>query len=355
MVRRAVFFWLLLGYVSGLQAGVCQAGARQDLTEKQFVCPFPDMATDVLPLTYAQIMENNTPVYAQPQDEAAGVPPVRFTRRGFMWVSLSDPLPVTVDGQRWYKINEREYMRADKLRLAKPSGFQGVMVPREFDKKFAWMIFHTRVSPGPGVEPVEEEDPAVVPARSLVIIQEIQEVEQRKWCRIGTGGWVPLGRIAMVIPRHRPEGVGGAERWIEVNLTEQTLSAYEGDRLIFATMVSSGDERFPTIKGLFRIWAKVEIGKMSGGEDDSDRYFVEDVPWHMYFYKSYGLHTSYWHDFFGLPNSHGCVNLAPKDALWLFEWTRPKISRGKKNWQESTPADPGTWVWVHETPVAMGE
>jgi len=350
---RAVFFWLFLGVVFCLPPGLCRAGGEADLTEKQFVCPFPDMTTDVLPLTYAQVREDAVPVYAQPQDEGAGISPVRITRTGFIWVSLSEPRPVMVAGQGWYKINEREYMRADKLRLAKPSGFQGVMVPSNFYKKFAWMIFPTRVSPGPGVPPVEEEDPAVVPARSLVIVHEIREAEQRKWCRIGTGVWVPYGRLAMVTRSGRPEGVGEAERWIEVNISEQTLSAYEGDQLIFATMISSGDDRFPTIKGLFRIWAKVRLGKMSGGEDDSDRYYVEDVPWHMYFYKSYGLHASYWHDFFGLPNSHGCVNLAPKDALWLFEWTRPRANKG--NWQEATQADPGTWVWVHETPVAPGK
>ncbi|MHB1185514.1 MAG: L,D-transpeptidase [Desulfobulbia bacterium] len=353
MVRRAVFLWLGLGIFFGFQAELCRAGTEEDLTEKQFVCPFPERTGDVLSLTYAQILGDAVPVYGQPQDELAGVAPVRVTRPGFMWVSLSDTQPIMVDDQGWYKINEREYLRADKLRLAKPSNFQGVLVPRDFDKKFAWMIFHTRVSPGPGVPPVEEEDPAVVPARSLVIVHETREVEQRKWCRIGTGVWVPYNRLAMVIPALRPQEVGESERWIEVNLTEQTLSAYEGDRLIFATLVSSGDERFPTIKGLFRIWAKVRIGKMSGGEGDADRYYVEDVPWHMYFHQSYGLHTSYWHDFFGLPNSHGCVNLAPKDALWLFEWTRPKASRG--NWQEATKGDPGTWVWVHETPVAMGE
>ncbi len=352
-MRSAVFFWLGLGIFFGYQAEPCRGGTEEGLTEKQFVCPFPERTGEVLSLTYAQILGDAVPVYGQPQDERAGVAPVRVTRPGFMWVSLSETQPIMVDGQGWYKINEREYLRADKLRLAKPSGFQGVLVPRDFDKKFAWMIFHTRVSQGPGVPPVEEEDPAVVPARSLVIVHETREVEQRKWCRIGTGVWVPYSRLAMVVPALRPEEVGASERWIEVNLTEQTLSAYEGDRLVFATLVSSGDERFPTVKGLFRIWAKVRIGKMSGGEGDEDRYYVEDVPWHMYFHQSYGLHTSYWHDFFGLPNSHGCVNLAPKDALWLFEWTRPKASKG--NWQEATKGDPGTWVWVHETPVAMGE
>lgn len=352
-MRKAVFLWLCMGIVFCLRAELCLAQGGEDHPEKQFVCPFPDTTTDVLSLTYAQIKEDSVPVYAQPQDEASGILPVRYSRKGFMWVSLSDTRPIMVDGQGWYKINEKEYMREDKLKIGKPSGFQGVMVPQDFGKRFAWMIFHTRVSPGPGMAPIEEEDPAVVPARSLVIIHEIREVDQRKWCRIGTGVWVPYGRLAMVIPSSRPEGVEEGERWIEVNLTEQTLSAYEGDQLVFATLVSSGDESFPTIKGLFRIWAKVRIGKMSGGEDDSDRYYVEDVPWHMYFYKSYGLHTSYWHDFFGLPNSHGCVNLAPKDALWLFEWTSPKKSKG--NWQEATRSDPGTWVWVHETPVAMGE
>ena len=340
-----------MGCISAFQPGMCLAG--EDLAEKPLVGPFPEMTTEVLPLTYAQVIENSAPVYAQPQDEAAGVLPVRITINGFVWVSLSDPSPIMVDGQDWYKINEREYMRADKLRPAKPSGFQGVMVPREFAGKFAWMIFNTRVSPGPGEPPGEDGDSILVSARSLVTVYEIRKIDQRKWCRIGDGVWVPLQRLAMVALSNRPEGVGEEERWIEVNLIEQTLSAYEGDQLIFATLISSGDERFPTIKGLFRIWAKVKTGKMSGGEDDSDRYHVEDVPWQIYFYNSYGMHASYWHDFFGLPNSHGCVNLAPKDALWLFEWTRPKSSKG--NWKEATQADPGTWVWVHENPVAMDE
>lgn len=351
-MRGFLFLCLLAGCVSAFQAGTCRAG--EELAEKQFLCPLPETAADILPLTYAQVREDSVPVYARPQDEAAGVPPVRFTINGFMWVSLHDPLPVAANGQDWYRINEREYIRADKLRPARPSGFRGVTVPQGFAGRFAWMIFPTPVSLDPGEPAAEyEEDSAVVPARSLVLVHEIREVDRRKWCRIGAGVWVPHQRLAMVIPGNRPEGVGRAERWIEVNLSEQTLSAYEGDQLVFATLISSGDARFPTIEGLFRIRAKVRLGKMSGGEDDSDRYHVEDVPWQMYFYDSYGMHASYWHDFFGLPNSHGCVNLAPGDALWLFEWTRPKS--GKGNWQAATRADPGTWVWVHENPLAMDE
>jgi len=335
-------------------AGGCQdelaSSEGGEFTVKQFVCPFQDMEANILPVSYAKVTDYPVPVYRRPEDEGRGVAPVRITGDGFIWVSLSDPRPVLVDGQEWYKINEGEYVRAEYLSIREPSGFQGVMVPRDFNKKFAWMIFHTRVSNEPGQPPAEEEDPAVVPRRALVIIHEIKEINKVKWCRIGTGAWVPYRRLGMVSLNRRPEGVRADERWIEVNLTEQTLSAYEGDRLVFATLISSGDERFPTEKGLFRLWMKVGNGKMSGGEDDSDRYFVEDVPWHMYFYKSFGIHTAYWHDFFGLPNSHGCVNVSPKDALWLFEWTSPQ---SRSNWQKASQADPGTWVWVHETPVTV--
>ena len=321
-----------------------------ELTHRQFVCPVVETAANVLPTAYAQLREEPVPVYGRPQDEGNGVAPVRITKRGYNWVSLSDPQPIAVNGQNWYRINEGEYVRAEYLRIGTPSTFQGVMVPQDFHKRFAWMIFHTQVSNAPGEQPALEEDPAVVPARTLVIIHEIKEVEDTKWCRIGTGVWVPYRRLAMVTPTGRPEGIKPGERWSDVNLAEQTLAAYEGDRLVFATLSSSGDERFPTISGIFRIWMKVRSGKMSGGDGDADRYYVEDVPWNQYFYRSYALHAAYWHDYFGLPNSHGCVNISPKDALWLFEWTNPV---SKSNWQAASQADPGTWVWVHNTPPPL--
>lgn len=116
--------------------------------------------------------------------------------------------------------------------------------------------------------------------------------------------------------------------------------------MVFTTLISSGDKDFPTIQGLFRIWAKVKKGKMSGGRKNSEYYYLEDVPWQMYFYQSYALHTSYWHDYFGLPTSHGCVNMSPKDAKWLFDWSGPR-TKGE-NWTTADKNNPGTWVWIHE-------
>jgi len=348
MFKLRPYFLALIVFLLSLASFSASSG--DETPAYLFLSRLPSPADGrALSLTYGQVLDGPAPVYARPQDEAAGLPPVRLTGHGQVWVSLSEPEPVLVDGLEWYKINENEYLRADRLKKASPSDFSGGLVPDGFPGRFAWVLFATPLSSGPGL-PVDENQPEV-PARSMVMVYEIKEAEGRIWCRIGPEAWVPHQRLAMVTSRERPVEVGETERWLEVNLSEQTLAAYEGNRLIFATMISSGDARFPTIRGLFRIWAKVGLAKMSGGEDDGDPYLVEDVPWQMYFHRSYALHASYWHDFFGLPNSHGCVNLSPKDAAWLFTWTKPK-SRGGK-WQKASPADPGTWVLVHEEPVAV--
>lgn len=109
------------------------------------------------------------------------------------------------------------------------------------------------------------------------------------------------------------------ERWIDVDLSRQVLTAYEGRRSVFRTLVSSGLPQFPTVAGTFSIYVKYESADMSGGAGD-DEYFLPAVPYVMYFYGNYGLHGTYWHHNFGQPMSHGCVNLYTPDAEWLFNW-----------------------------------
>jgi lipoprotein-anchoring transpeptidase ErfK/SrfK len=114
---------------------------------------------------------------------------------------------------------------------------------------------------------------------------------------------------------HRPEGVGKNERWIDVDLSKQRSFAYQGDELIEKFIVSTGTSKTPTISGQFKIYVKYRYANMRG-----DDYFLEDVPHVMYFYKSYGIHGTYWHNNFGVPMSHGCINLKKNDAKWLYNW-----------------------------------
>jgi lipoprotein-anchoring transpeptidase ErfK/SrfK len=118
----------------------------------------------------------------------------------------------------------------------------------------------------------------------------------------------------------RPEGVAAGERWINVNLSTQTLTAYEGDQPVFTTAISSGKATHPTVTGLFRVWLRYEKQTMNGYLLGYD-YYIENVPYVMYFYRDYALHGAYWHNSFGVPMSHGCVNLSPDDAAWLYQWS----------------------------------
>jgi lipoprotein-anchoring transpeptidase ErfK/SrfK len=117
-------------------------------------------------------------------------------------------------------------------------------------------------------------------------------------------------------PTARPQPpVGNGERWIEVNLSEQRLYAWEGDVLLDSFLVSTGTWATPTVTGTFSIWNKTPIQAMSG-----PGYYLPNVPYVMYFYKDYGIHGTYWHNNFGTPMSHGCVNMTIPDAEWLYNW-----------------------------------
>lgn len=105
------------------------------------------------------------------------------------------------------------------------------------------------------------------------------------------------------------------DRWIEINLTTQRLLAWEGGKNVYAVIVSTGKKTTPTHPGLFNIKEKRPIDRMRG-----DGYDVPNVPYAMYYHGGYAIHGAYWHNSFGTPVSHGCTNVAPDHAQWLFEW-----------------------------------
>ncbi len=118
--------------------------------------------------------------------------------------------------------------------------------------------------------------------------------------------------------RVAPPGVSDeikSGRWVEVSLSKQELVAWEGENPVFTSRVSTGVPAHPTVLGTFRIYTKIRAQAMSG-----PGYYLPNVPYVMYFYDSYGLHGTYWHNNFGHPMSHGCVNLPTPAAAWLYDW-----------------------------------
>ncbi len=114
---------------------------------------------------------------------------------------------------------------------------------------------------------------------------------------------------------------------------------------IYATLISSGTRKNPTPTGIYRIWIKFSETSMSGRMGESDAYSVATVPWTQFFYDDFALHTAYWHDYFGQQRSHGCINLSPRDARFLYFWSDPQVPPG---WSMGNASDatPGSMVRI---------
>jgi len=166
-------------------------------------------------------------------------------------------------------------------------------------------------------EPAQTELPASVFTEEATIIPEATEEPGQMMMDIvqdtPTSQYIPLPTSAA--PKPAVASSGNGTRWIDVDLTNQRTYAYEGDTIVNSFIVSTGTWLTPTVTGQFHVYVKYRSNKMSG-----PGYYLPDVPYIMYFYGSYGLHGTYWHNNFGTPMSHGCVNLTIADAAWLYNW-----------------------------------
>jgi hypothetical protein len=148
----------------------------------------------------------------------------------------------------------------------------------------------------------------------------------------------------------RPGWATPGRTWIDISILRQSLVAYEGERPVYVTLVSTGAdglgdpaETHSTIRGQFLIHTKHITATMSGDEL-GDEFDLRDVPYVQYFTEGYALHAVYWHESFGRPRSHGCINLSPIDARWLFQWTDPPVPEG---WHGAMSLREGTLVYIH--------
>ena len=179
-------------------------------------------------------------------------------------------------------------------------------------------------------------------------------IDNREYYETTDGGWMRDLDGTTTAPGPPPPGLLPGEKWIDVSLSTQTLVAFEGDKPVFATIISSGkhddedktkDHR--TKMGSFRIREKHVAATMDADSSTDGPYSIQDVPWIMYFDGSYALHGAFWHVGFGHERSHGCINMMPHDARVLFGWVGPTLPEG---WHgvRATGDNPGTRVVVHD-------
>ncbi len=307
--------------------------ASEDTPEASSPFETPDEREDTLfgRRVYGRLADNAN-VYSQPTRASAIV---RNVGDGYLFATVNR-WSNNAAGETWYEINYGEYVHEDDIALVETSEFQGVEVTQQPERPFGWVVREIT----PSSEPDGEPNTLFAKLTRYDFVQIYNTVlgeDDWIWYDIGNGRWVKQTYFSIVDVSPRPEGVGENEYWTEVDLYEQTFAAYEGDRMVYATVISSGLNRFPTREGLFQVWERLDEYKMSGAEGREDYYFLEDIPSIMYFDKLIGaaLHGTYWHDRYGYKQSHGCVNMTIKDAEWVYAWSAP----------ENAPND--LWVWVH--------
>lgn len=271
-----------------------------------------DSALGALRYQYAEVIHEAARVYVSLQDAAAAS--ANFGYLPHYPACVAYTTTQQVDGRTFYLTN-LGWMAGEDLRPITPSPFSGILLTRPVDFRFGWVLTDT-----------QSVNTAGAPLRDYRRYQIIHEVpaadEKPGYIAIGADEWLPEATVALVDPAV-PSEASDLCRFIYVNLDEQTLAVYdEACRLIFATLISSGQNPQWTFPGRFSILYKIEYSTITPPEGSVSEYYLEGVPYFMTYYGDLGFHAAYYHDDFGAPVSHGCINLAPADARWLYDWAR---------------------------------
>lgn len=290
----------------------------------------PDPGLNDLPYLYYKINPTGTQLYPSLEAAINKQGANRIIPRGRTLYVVYYQVVDTGKGV-YFQLPSGEWMPGDGSRISVPV-FQGLEFQSTPKNGFGWVLTDVGVKREPNFLSYNR------PIRSLtrfnlVQVYSVQNIEGIEWYLIGPEEWVEARMVAVVFPNTTPpDGITNG-RWIDVNLAEQTLAVYDNRQLIFATIISTGIAPFWTRPGLFPIYKKKALENMSGSfeADRSDYYYLENVPWTMYFDKARALHGTYWHTYFGYPQSHGCVNLSAGDSHWIFNWAKE-----------------GDWVYVHD-------
>jgi hypothetical protein len=249
-------------------------------------------------------------------------------------------------------VDEAPYMKTDHglieaARLARfwPSDFAGIVVKdgSTLAMPFGWVFFE-RGARKPPILPTP--DPKGEPVRTAVRREIVSVLEERDgFVRIGDGEWIERKYVRIARLAEPPSGVSDADQWVDVDRDEQVLVAYRGRTPVFSTLVSTGGKK-PTPLATYRVRAKAATTSMDGDPTVPNRYEVSAVPWAVRFGEGLFIHGVYWHDGFGGPRSHGCVNVSPKDAAFFYDWIGPAVPEG---WSEvEVPAGSGPIVRIRD-------
>jgi hypothetical protein len=263
------------------------------------------------------------------------------------------------NGRSWYKTTKGLVAPSDRMWQASGSSFKGVELDGATYKLPLGWVYGSNKSAGTYVIDVDAK--TIKNAKSIdrfvaiPLTGKYVELQGKEYAELTDGTYIKKSQVRITEPGPPPQGLAENERYLDVDLSSQTLVAFEGGRAVYATLISSGrfsknkDKDHSTPTGEWRVREKHVTTTMDGdGTAAGDLpYSIEDVPFVQYYHRSYALHAAFWHSNFGVQMSHGCVNLAPLDAKWLFFFTGPHLPEGFHGvW--SNESAPGSRIVVHD-------
>ncbi len=263
------------------------------------------------------------------------------------------------NGRSWYKTTKGLVAPSDRMWQASGSSFKGVELDgATYKLPLAWVYGGNKSA---GTYTIDPDAKTIKNAKTIERFVAIPltgkylEFQGKEYAELSDGTYIKKSQVRITDPGPAPQGLAEGERYIDVDLSSQTLVAFEGGRAVYATLISSGrfsknkDKDHSTPTGEWRMREKHITTTMDGdGTAAGDLpYSIEDVPYVQYYHRSYALHAAFWHSNFGVQMSHGCVNLAPLDAKWLFFFTGPHLPEGFHGvWSNEAAA--GSRVIVHD-------
>ncbi len=260
-------------------------------------------------------------------------------------------------GRTWLRSTKGHIAPADRLHITKGSEFHGVELDDTWQLPIGWTYGFQKTKPRFIIDPDSgqlKRKGSVERFQAINLTGKEREINKRTYVETSDGDWLRSSDLRITRPGPPPKDLAPNERWVDVNLSAQTLVLFEGSKPVYATLISSGkrhqdkDKDHSTPTGEWRIETKHIATTMDGdGTAAGDLpYSIEGVPYVMYFHKSYALHGAFWHQNYGVRMSHGCVNLAPLDAKYIFFHTDPPVHEGLHGaW--SSEQHPGSRVVLH--------
>ena len=271
-----------------------------------------DPSLGVLKYSYALVNNPKARVYVSPQDAVAHTGNFGNLPKYPAYVAYTTT--ETRDGRTFYfdPVNYG-WMDGVDLQILTPSAFTGILLTRDVPFRFGWVLAETHSVTAAGT-------PIQTYARYQIVYEVPAVTENPGYIAVGADEWLPEELVALVNPQIPADAGANTCRFIYVNLAEQTLTVYDNCTLVFATLISSGANSW-TFEGRFTIQNKnPPYSSITPPAESTSEYYIEGVPYFMSYALNFGFHGAYWHDNFGTAASHGCINLSPADAKWLYDW-----------------------------------